>query len=71
MAINRFLRKSCNSQPGTFLDTTETLMSQDGFTMAMRGDFNEITKSEEKLGGAIRREWQIREFRDALDFCGF
>ena len=35
------------------------------------GDFTEITKSEEKLGGAVRREWQKREFRDALYFCGF
>ena len=35
------------------------------------GDFNEITKSKEKLGGAIRWEWQMREFREALDFCGF
>ena len=35
------------------------------------GDFNEITKAEEKKGGAIRRERQMREFREALNFCGF
>ena len=34
-------------------------------------DFNEITKAEEKKGGAIRRERQMRDFREALDFCGF
>lgn len=31
-------------------------------------DFNEITKAEEKKGGAIRRERQMRDFREALDF---
>ena len=35
------------------------------------GDFNEIIKAEEKKGGANRRERQMREFREALDFCGF
>ena len=35
------------------------------------GDFNEITKVEEKKGGAIRMEGQIRDFREALYFCGF
>ena len=35
------------------------------------GDFNEIIKAEEKKGGANRRERQMRDFREALDFCGF
>ena len=35
------------------------------------GDFNEITKVEEKKGGVVRRERQMRDFREALDFCGF
>ena len=35
------------------------------------GDFNEITKAEEKKGGAFRPEGQMKAFRDALDFCGF
>ena len=35
------------------------------------GDFNEIVRSEEKMGGASRRERQMVEFRSALDFCGF
>ena len=35
------------------------------------GDFNEITKAEEKKGGALRPEGQMKAFRDALDFCGF
>lgn len=35
------------------------------------GDFNEIVRAEEKLGGARRRERQMTDFRDALDYCGF
>ncbi|XP_075663160.1 uncharacterized protein LOC142632678 [Castanea sativa] len=35
------------------------------------GDFNEITRLEEKLGGAIRPKKQMQEFRDYLEFCGF
>ncbi|XP_075663380.1 uncharacterized protein LOC142632953 [Castanea sativa] len=34
------------------------------------GDFNEIVKVEEKLGGSLRRERQMTNFRAALDFCG-
>ena len=34
------------------------------------GDFNEIFKVEEKLGGALRKERQMKDFRAALDFCG-
>ena len=35
------------------------------------GDFNEITKAEEKKGGALRPKCQMKAFREALDFCGF
>lgn len=35
------------------------------------GDFNEIVKAGEKMGGALQRECQMMEFRGALDFCGF
>lgn len=34
------------------------------------GDFNEIVKSEEKMGGASRPERQMVAFKEALDFCG-
>ena len=33
-------------------------------------DFNEITKIEEKSGGAIWAKKQMQNFRDCLDFCG-
>ena len=35
------------------------------------GDFNEIVRQEEKLGGAIRHHHQIQLFRDIIDECGF
>ena len=33
------------------------------------GDFNEIAKSHEKLGGRARLECQMKDFREALDAC--
>ena len=35
------------------------------------GDFNEITRQEEKLGGALRPHNQMQSFRDVIDECGF
>ena len=35
------------------------------------GDFNEITKQSEKLGGRTRPQAQMQAFRDVLDECGF
>ena len=35
------------------------------------GDFNEITKQDEKLGGATRSRLQMQLFREVIDECGF
>ena len=35
------------------------------------GDFNEITRAHEKLGGRLRPSKQMKDFRDVLDECGF
>ena len=35
------------------------------------GDFNELTRQEEKLGGAARNHGQMQLFKDVLDECGF
>lgn len=35
------------------------------------GDFNEIARSHEKLGGRLRLARQMQDFRDVLDECGF
>ena len=34
------------------------------------GDFNELLKSHEKLGGRLRPYGQMQKFREALDECG-
>ena len=34
------------------------------------GDFKEITRLEEKLGGPIHPRKQMQSFKDCLDFCG-
>ena len=35
------------------------------------GDFNEITRQSEKMGGSYRSQAQMQLFRDAIDECGF
>ena len=35
------------------------------------GDFNELTRSDEKVGGNKRSHNQMQLFRDAIDECGF
>ena len=35
------------------------------------GDFNEIIRSSEKMGGSSRSQTQMQHFRDAMDECGF
>ena len=35
------------------------------------GDFNEIIKQDEKVGGAFRSHNQMQLFRDVIDDCGF
>ena len=35
------------------------------------GDFNEITRQDEKLGGVPRPHNQMQLFREVIDECGF
>ena len=35
------------------------------------GDFNEIIKQDEKLGGSRRPHNQMQQFREVMDECGF
>ena len=35
------------------------------------GDFNKIVRQDEKLGGARRPHWQMQQFREVIDECGF
>ena len=47
------------------------LSSQTSLPWVCIGDFNEITRLEEKSGGPLRSDKQMQGFRDCLDFCGF
>ena len=37
----------------------------------LRGDFNEILKADEKLGGRSKPTGQMEAFREVIDECGF
>ena len=47
----------------------KNLSSSSSLPWLCAGDFNEIAKSHEKLGGRVRPENQMKEFREALDIC--
>lgn len=38
--------------------------------MALFGDFNEIMYDHEKQGGNVRRDREMRDFRECLERCG-
>ena len=46
------------------------LATQTNLPWVCLGDFNEITRLEEKLGRVPRAENQMQSFCDCLDFCG-
>ena len=52
-------------------DSLRTLNHHPKVPWMYAGDFNEIIRQEEKLGGAIRHHGQMQLFRDVLDKCGF
>ena len=47
------------------------LYQQNSLPWCCVGDYNELTSTDEKVGGVIRLERQMQEFRDAIDYCGF
>lgn len=49
----------------------EDLAGQSHLPWAWLGDFNEILRGSEKKGGVDRAEWQMVNFRSAVDVCGF
>ena len=48
-----------------------TLNDQPHISWLCAGDFNEIARQDEKLGGAIRGHHQMQLFQDVLDECEF
>ena len=51
-------------------DLLHNLHSQNSLAFLCAGDFNEILKQSEKLGGRMRPLGQMQLFRDILDECG-
>ena len=51
--------------------TLRRLKSKYSLPWLFVGDFNEITRAHEKLGGRLRPSKQMEDFRDVLDECGF
>ena len=49
----------------------KTLKSRGLAPWICAGDFNEVTRQSEKLGGRIWPHAQMQAFRDVLDDCGF
>lgn len=49
----------------------KTLASQPTLSWMCMGDFNEILFAHEKKGGNERADWQMTNFREAVDVCGF
>ena len=47
------------------------LNSDPGIPWLCVGDYNEITRQDEKLGGAWRSHNQMQMFRDVIDECSF
>ena len=51
-------------------DLLHNLHSQNSLAFLCAGDFNEILKQSEKLGGRMRPLGQMQLFKDILDECG-
>ncbi|XP_057250759.1 uncharacterized protein LOC130591452 [Beta vulgaris subsp. vulgaris] len=49
----------------------ESLTAQSTLPWLCLGDFNEILLDSEKMGGNDRASWQMENFRNAVNVCGF
>ena len=47
------------------------LNTRSGIPWLCVGDFNEISRQDENLGGAMRSHNQMQQFQDVIDECGF
>ena len=65
MAIYRILRRI------EAWDSLRSLNHNPNIPWLCVGDFNEITRQNEKLGGAIRPSNQMQLFKEVIDECGF
>ncbi|KAM0917175.1 hypothetical protein ACQ4PT_009616 [Festuca glaucescens] len=51
-------------------DVLHYLHRQDNLSWLCAGDFNEIVRQDEQLGGNVRSASQMERFRECLSFCG-
>ena len=51
--------------------TLQRLKSKHSLLGICEGDFNEIIRAHENIGGRLRPFKQMQDFRDVLDECGF
>ena len=52
-------------------DSPHSLNHHPNIPWLCAGDFNELTRQDEKLGGAIWNNGQMQSFQNVLDECGF
>ena len=70
MAVHRFLWKPVTANREHSWTLLKHLCRKLDLPWLCLGDFNEIVKAEEKIGGALHKERQMSYFRSALDFYG-
>ena len=69
--FTRFYGEPDTLRQGEAWDSLRILNHHPDVPWLCAGDFNEIVRQEEKLGGATRHQGQMQLFRDVLDECGF
>ena len=71
MEVNRFYGDPVTHKRFESWNLLRDLNSRMDLPWLCMGDFNEITRQSEKLGGSIRSQAQMQLFRDVIDECGF
>lgn len=71
MAFHRVYGEPETSRRGEAWDSLRSLNHHPNVPWLCAGDFNELTRQDEKVGGAIRNHRQMQSFRNMLGECGF
>ena len=66
-----FYSEPKTSRRGEAWDSLRSLNHHPNVPWLCVGDFNELTRQDEKLGGAIQNHGQMQSFQNMLDECGF
>ncbi|KAL9686367.1 hypothetical protein QQ045_023824 [Rhodiola kirilowii] len=62
--------KTSSNDEDLSVDGVERLGQNNQLPWLVLGDFNEVLFDWEVWGGRIRKEWQMRNFREAINECG-